>query len=292
MKKLYDADVIQKVYADSVKAVEWDNETEEFHLLKAGIITTHRCTLRCKLCAERTPYYKERYHPTLEYLKRETDAYFNLVDYTMKFDITGGEPLCRADLPEFIHYLYKYKNKIGRARIITNGSILFSDALIEELKIFGKQIDVLIDNYGDNLSKNASKNAEILAENGIGYIHRDQSGNDHFGGWVDFGNFNQTHSDDEISAFYKKCAISQKIGFGWRMKGGGLSPCAMTVQCIEFGIHTGNPAEYVNLFDESLSREQQISKMLRIFEADSLSACAFCNGMCDDSVRFKPAEQI
>jgi hypothetical protein len=292
MKKLYDAKVIQEVYADTVKAVDYDIESGEFHLLKAGVIVTHRCTLRCKLCAERTPYYKERYHPTLEYLKKELDAYFALVDYTMKFEITGGEPTVRADLPELLFHFLQYREKFGRIRIITNGTIALSNTLIETLKLFGTQADILIDNYGNDLSINAKKNAEILYMSRIQYILRDQSSTDHFGGWVDFGDLTLLHSYEAANELYKRCAISQKVGFGWRMKGGYLSPCAMTLQCIEFDVHDGDVNEYVDLFDERYSRNKQISKMLRIFEADRLSACVYCNGLCEDSIRFKPAEQM
>jgi thioredoxin-related protein len=100
------------------------------------------------------------------------------------------------------------------------------------------------------------------------------------------------HSDEAAKELYSKCAVSQKIGFCWRMKEGRLAPCAMTMQCIEFGIHDGDINEQVDLFDDKYSRNEKISKMLRIFEADSLSACAYCNGLCEDSIRFKPAEQM
>jgi organic radical activating enzyme len=289
MNKLFDAIEIQSVYADSVMAVDCDGG--ELHLLKAGVIITHRCTLRCKLCAERTTQYKERYHPTLDYLKREIDAYFDLVDYTMKFEITGGEPTIRKDLPDLLQYMLKYREQFGRVRIITNGTLTLSNETIEALKLYGRQADVLIDSYGD-LSVNALRNATILSANGLIHIFRDQSSNDHFGGWVDFGDMSRRHSADEAKALYKKCAISQKVGFGWRIKAGVLSPCAMTVQCIEFGIHTGDPNEYVDLFDANTTKEQKRSKMLRIFEADNLSACMYCNGLCSDSKRYKPAEQI
>lgn len=292
MEKLYDANKIQGVYTSTVKAVDWNSITDELCLLKAGVIVTHHCTLKCKLCAERTAYYKERYHPSLEYLKKEIDAYFDLVDYTMKFEVTGGEPLMRKDLPDFLLYMLQYKVKFGRIRIITNGTILFNNELIEALKLFGKQADVLIDNYGDNLSIHAKHNADLLAANGIIHILRDQSSLDHFGGWVDFGDLTLKHTMDEAKTLYKKCAISQKIGFCFRMKGGLLSPCPMTLQCIEFNVQKGNPDEYLDLFDSSLSRHQQCKKMQYIYESSTLSACMYCNGLCEDSVRYKPAEQI
>ena len=292
MKRVYDANEIQAIYSDKAKAFEWDEKTDVLHLLKAALITTHRCTLRCKLCAERTPYYKKRYHPTLEHIKKEIDSYFDLIDYTMKFDVTGGEPTMRKDLPEIMRYLIKYKEQFGRVRIVTIGTILFNKQLIDSLLLFGKQADVLIDDYGSSLSINAKQNSELLTKYNIIHILRKQSDTSHFGGWVDFGDLTLLHTEEEAKVLYRKCTIAQQIGFAFRMRGGLFSPCAMTMQCIELGAHEGNPNDYIDLFDNTMSKLQQRKKIQRIFEADYLSACMFCNGICIDSKRFRPAEQV
>ena len=292
MKRIYDARQIQGVYTDSMPAVEYDEVNNELSVLRTGVIVTHLCSLRCRLCAERTAYYEERYNPTLDYLKKEIDALFALVDYTMKFEITGGEPTLRKDLPDFLAYLLSYKKQFGRIRIITNGSIPLRKELIIVLKQYGTQADVLIDDYGDCLSIHAKANAELCAENGIIHILRKQSGNDHFGGWVDFGDMSRKHTDEMAKELFTKCAIPGKVGFSLRIKGGLLSPCAMTLQCIEFDVHQGTEDEYIDLFDRTMTKREQCAKILRIFEADCLSACAYCNGLCEDSVRYKPAEQL
>jgi hypothetical protein len=290
MKKIYNAKLIQPIYGD---AFEYDNESGEFHLLKCGIIVTHRCTLKCKLCAERTPYYQNKYHPPLELLKKEIEKYFELVEYTQKFDVSGGEPLLHKDLPALLSFVLNYKRQFGRLRIVTNGTIIPSDELINALKEYGEQADVLIDNYGDNLSKNAVNLSEKLEENGVMHILRDQHKDAlHFGGWVDFGDLTKKHSMEEAKKLFVKCAVPSKIGFCFRIKEGKMSPCAVTSQCMEFGVIEDNPEEYIDLFDEISTVEEKREKMKKIFNMQGFTACMYCNGFSEDSERFIPAEQL
>lgn len=290
MQKIYDARSIQPIYGE---AFEYDGESGELHLLKCCIIVTHNCTLKCKLCAERTPYYAERYHPSLESLKKEADKYFELVDYTQKFDISGGEPLLRGDLPDFLAYLLRYKRQFGRLRIVTNGTLLPSAGLIDVVTEYGRQADVLIDHYGDDLSKNAVRAAKAFEENGIMHILRPQHKEAlHFGGWVDFGDLKEKHSPEAAKGLFAKCAVSSKIGFGFRIKGGVMSPCAVAIQCAEFGVIEDDPEKYVDLFDETVSVKAKQNKMIKLFNAPSFTACMYCKGLCEDSERFIPAEQL
>ena len=61
--------------------------------------------------------------------------------------------------------------------------------------------------------------------------------------------------------------------------------------CKELNI-TDNYEEYIDLFDSTLSVEEQRQKIRNIYQKKSLSACAHCQGMCDDSQRFPPAQQL
>lgn len=290
MEKLYDAEKIQSVYG---KSFDYNSNSEELQLLKCCLIITHRCTLKCKLCAERTPYYKEKYHPDIEYLKNEIDAYFEMIEYTMKFDVSGGEPFVRKDLADILQYLMKYKDKFGRLRINTNGTILPSQELVEIFKEYGKQIDILIDNYGADLSRNAIAFSERLKENNIRHILRNQTKDTlHYGGWIDFGNLTRKHSLEEAQDLFKKCAITSKIGFGFRIKEGLMSPCAVAIQCMEFNVLPDQPDEYLSLMNGDMTTSEKKDKLMKIFSIKNFAACMYCNGMCEDSKRFAPAEQI
>lgn len=290
MKRIYDRKVIQNTYDISF---EYDEERQCLELLHFCIILTHRCTLKCKLCAEKTAYYKTKYHPELTFIKKEIDRYFEIVDYTMKFDVSGGEPFLRKDIGDILKHILQYKGHFGRVRINTNGTILPSKEVIEVLKLYGDNLDVLIDDYGADLSINAKNLAKLFSDNGIAYIYREQNKNAlHFSGWVDFGNFEKKHTREEAKELFKRCAISSKIGFGFRLKGGIMSPCAIAIQAMEFGVLKKNEAEFLDIFDENLSLTQMRQKLKSIFELSCFDACMYCNGMCKDSKRFIPAEQL
>lgn len=291
MKRLYDCRQIQNVYTPAITA-----QDGKIELLKMALILTHTCTLRCKLCAERTPYYKIRYMPALGLLKEQAERYFQLVDYTMKLELSGGEPLTRRDLPEFLEFLLQFRQQFGRARIITNGTIEMGDELIEVLQKFDAQADVLIDCYsfrGKLLSVNAEKNKEKLDSAGIACILRKQSEQDlHCGGWVDFGDFTKARSEEQTQKNYSSCAILNIIGGGARIKEGIITPCAVTQQMADFGALPLQEGEYVDLFDRSKTLSQMRDALIRMFSFSQLSACRYCDGIRDDSKRFPPAEQV
>lgn len=291
MTRLYDCRQIQNVYAPAITV-----QDGKIELLKIALILTHACTLRCKLCAERTPYYKTRYTPTIDRLKGQIERYFQFVDYTMKLDLSGGEPLTRRDLPEFLKFLLKFRNQFGRARIVTNGTIEIGDELIDALQKFDAQADVLIDCYsfrGELLSVNAEKNMERLNGAGIACTLRKQSEQDlHCGGWVDFGDFTKTRSEEQTQKNYSSCAILNVIGGGARIKNGIITPCAVTQQIADFGVLPLQEGEYVNLFDKNKTTDELRKMLIHMFSFSQLSTCRYCDGMRDDSKRFPPAEQV
>ena len=51
-------------------------------------------------------------------------------------------------------------------------------------------------------------------------------------------------------------------------------------------------SEYIDLFDDVLTPEEQQRKIAAIYRKESLAACAYCNGMCEDSPRFPAAQQL
>lgn len=290
MRKIYDCAQIQKIYEPAATL------GDELHLLKMGLIVTHRCTLRCKLCAERTPYYKNQYHPSLDYLKQEAEHYFQVVDYTMKLEITGGEPTLRTDLPELLDFLWNYHEQFGRIRIITNGTVRVGENLCRVLADYGKQADVLIDCYSNGerlLSVHAAENASIFRAHGINCILREQSEQDlHCGGWVDFGDFRVPRSEEKTKENLQTCAIRHVIGGCFRIREGIITPCAVTNQLADFGILALNEKEYLNLFDSDMDIRQKKTKLYQMFELPELSSCRYCDGMSDASERFAPAEQL
>lgn len=91
------------------------------------ISVTDRCNFRCPYCMPRTifgpgyPFLRDPQLMTLDELRRIARAFASLG--VGKFRLTGGEPLLRGDLPDFIAYL-KGDLRAEDVALTTNGWLL------------------------------------------------------------------------------------------------------------------------------------------------------------------------
>lgn len=266
---------------------------EPFVMDKAGIALTTACSLNCRLCVTYIPYDIPT-HFSLEQNRKCLERFFNIATRVKKFMLTGGEPLIYPYLPEIFSELERYRDQIGTLELITNGTILPSNAVLSAMASWKDNLVIYVNNYGQNNSRKFSEILDLLSANDITHIARNYTAEDpHCGGWVDFGDLTQKrHLTQEAQELvYAKCAYPQIFKFCFTIINGIMSPCQPLRRRQELGLQT-DYSEYINLFDDSLTAEDQRRKIREIYNAKSLSACAYCDGMCDDSARYIPAEQI
>lgn len=267
-----------------------------FSMPKLAFYVTLRCNLKCKLCAVYAPYYKEPFHPTAEYLCQCIDRYFEVVDHIRLFSVSGGEPLLRTDLPLIINKIHQYEDRIDRLEIITNGTIVPSEELIQSLSAFKIRMNFLVDNYGPDRSIHAVETSKQFRRiEGANVILRDyHSEKMHCGGWVDYG-ISENSLQKPINAtkaLFAKCSYPQKLDFCTSMVNGKLYSCTQLRRLIELGVLEPDPSEVFDLFDPTISDEVIRARIKALYDVDMLSACAYCNDICDDSTRYPAAEQI
>ena len=262
-------------------------------MYQTGLVLTMACNLNCKLCSNYSPYYQKPAFYSMDYLRDELNRYFSIVTHIKKLMVTGGEPFLHPELHLLVDEVKKYSNQLDVFGIITNGSRLPSEELLCAAKNFGDKFHFLIDDYGPDLSVNAQKLAAILTEREIPHILRTYHGEDaHCGGWVYFGDLTEKKwNEQEAEAVYNKCAYPQKYHFAFDLVDGAMYPCSACRRCKELGT-VDNYDEYIDLFDDTLTVEQQREKIANIYKLKSLAACAYCNGMTDDSPRFATARQL
>ncbi len=271
---------------------------ENFTMERVTFNVTCLCNLKCKLCGAYIPYLhnesKEmKMEYPLEHWIKILDRYFEIVSFVNVFVISGGEPLLYPALPAFINYLKNYESAIGKVQIVTNGTIIPNYALIDAAKNFGGQLYFNIDNYGE-ISKAVKESDAILEQNGISHIVRNYTkDNPHCGGWVNFGGMTeQIHkTQEEVEQLFAKCANSQRAHFCFLIAGNEMWPCD-PARRRRYLKAPDNDSEYLNLLDSSLSIEEQQEKITSIYAMKSLSACSYCNGLCADSTRVVPGEQL
>lgn len=265
---------------------------EKIKMTNVTLAVTLRCDLKCKLCAVFAPYYEEPPHYSLGTLKKSIERYFDLVDHVDKFTISGGEALLHHDLPKIIDFLAQYINHIGMLEILTNGTIVPSERLLESLSVSPK-VNILVNDYGPDLSSKVPEIIRTLENCQIAYRYREQNANfAHCGGWVDISDLQyKASSDEQIERRFRNCAYPGAFRC-FAIFGDKAYICGVYLRCKATGVIPDCPSEYVDFSDNNReSREDQIKKIQKFFDKP-YSSCAYCNGFCPENERFIPAEQL
>lgn len=251
---------------------------------------TYDCTLNCKLCGNNVPYmHSEKRAFSLEEILQSIDRYFQIVSHVKMVTICGGEPLLFPQLAEVICCLKKYADQADRLRLVTNGTLIPNRNVLDAMKALGKKFYILADNYGPQYSKKIKELDEVLTEISICHTIRNYTKDDpYMGGWVDFGDFTEKkHTEAEAAQLHAACASTQCYPVSY----GKIWPCAVPQRRSLLGLGE-DVSEYIDLLDDSLSLQEQQEKLWNISQKKCLTGCAYCNGLCPDSERFIPAEQL
>lgn len=258
---------------------------EQLWIKRFCIPITLRCNLRCRLCAEQVPYYCNPYHPELSDLMGQIDRLFAVADGVTMFDLTGGEPLLRRDLPQLIRCLYtQYGQRIGKLRLTTNGTLIPGAELLESLQLWGNRTHVIVDHYA--VSSKFREAAGCLEKAGLSFEVRDYSEDLHCDGWVDYGDFDKKYDTEGAKRKFEECMVP-KLDFFICLVDGKLFPCSRARLLYERGI-TWDGLDLTTLPAGDAGREALCAFLHRT----ALDSCAYCNGLCENSPRFMPAEQL
>ncbi len=268
---------------------------EDLIMPRATFHPTMRCNLKCRLCAEFAPYNKtncETY--SLKHCSDTLEKFFKIVTYVNVLAIGGGEPLLHPELPSILNCLKKYKEQIGTIQFVTNGTIGINAEVADAFKSFGSKLYVHVDDYGSDLSKKVDEIRSVLEANEIRCSVRNYTkDNPYCGGWVDHGDPTEKRyeSPEEIEQHFMNCAEHSKLHFCFPIIGSIMYPCSYVRYRKQLGL-ADNYNEYIDLFDDTLSIDEQRQKIKNIYAMKSLEACAYCDGLCEDSPRVIPAEQL
>lgn len=264
-----------------------------FEMNTFSLIPSFICNLKCKFCGGRVPYLRNLKTHTVEEMMEMTDRMFKIADHVHCVVISGGEILLYKDLPALINELMKYKDQFDLIEIVTNGTIVPNEGLISAIKSCGEKFwRFTIDDYGKDLSKKVPEFVDILEKNQIAFRVKDYWSENMFcGGWTDLGTLCEVlHTPEEAAEILKKCVLKSKE-FCYMIHEGIADPCGRIYPRINAGLEV-NPDEYIDLFDDSVTIEQQREKINRINNATYLDFCRYCNGLYPGCKRIKPAEQL
>jgi len=132
------------------------------------IVLTEWCNLKCKCCEVLVQHFggdiKPRHIP-LEQLIRETDEIFKKFGFVRDIHVLGVEPFIYPQLAEYMRYLKKHRGKIGSLYVITNGTVIPRQDVIDAIK--ESDAFVMISDY-DELSRNKDGVVQAVKDNGVG----------------------------------------------------------------------------------------------------------------------------
>lgn len=268
----------------------------KIELRRSVINITARCTLKCKLCVMGAPYYENPPHYNYETIEKTIEKYFQVVDYVQWFEYSGGEPFMHTDLDKMVSKCMEYSTQFEKLLILTNGTLLPRKELLEELVKHKERIIIMISHYGTHSSK-AEELQALLETNGIEVDVKKYYGEDqHFGGWVDYGQFQKyNRSEEELESIFKHCGATKMSGC-FTTHGGEMHWCVPSARGMRLlGVVPRDQSDYVDLFDEEKTIEEQKQKIISISQKKFITACDYCSGdhgTTDISKRHKAAEQV
>lgn len=238
---------------------------------------TNRCTLNCQKCNSFMPYTKRFFDRSMEEIKRDIDIVFQYIDELSLLLLVGGEPLLYSSLGELVIYIgEKYKSKIGKVLIITNGTIIPDKSLCE---IFLKnKVEVRISNYGlsDAYMQKIAKLKETLAVYGVTYTEFVEME------WLDIGfpeeNLVMGSNEEELYQHMMQCE-----SYCHGVYNGKFYFCTEAVMAEWAGLYRIPEDDYIDLNNSDQSHEQNRMQLLEYqfgkIKNGYFSFCKYCRGL-------------
>ena len=268
---------------------EWFwNYKKKVCLMEVHSTITSRCTLKCKHCNMFMPYYKEHVDYTAKDILENLELLFRHVDYIVAYEILGGEPLINGELADMIRQIGdRYGNRIGNIGIITNGTLLPDEQLIEISKKYNVKYD--FSDYTDivDYKKRFDAAVKIVSDAGLRYsVNRSLR-------WCDFG-FpvnNRMYDFDKVREHMLSCG---PIFHG--LNDGKYYYCHVSWSADKAKLLKNVSDDYIDLRtldDDDRAKEAILEHSNGNIAKGFVKLCKICGGCGNDNTEFvKAAEQM
>lgn len=258
---------------------------------RLAIIVTLKCTLNCKLCCNCVTMYDNPPLIDKESIFHDLKAVFGIYDRIEWLQFVGGELFLHPEMGEILSESFKYTDQFDRIILMTNGTLVPDDSVLEVMAAHKDKIEVQISDYGP-LSFSIKELVAELEKRNIPHVVKCFYGDmQHYGGWVDSGDFeSRNYSPQALEAVFTQC---WQIGMqNLHAYNGQLHNCIRSLFATDLGKITPGEEDYIDLRDETLSLDAK-REIASKFNTKPLAACMVCNGFdSKNSIRYPAAEQI
>ena len=249
-----DLDLRKKFVLEHMDAIN-----EELVLPYLPLYLTTRCTLNCEKCNNLMPlFHGNAYDFSWETLKESFTHILSLLKELIFCELVGGEPFLNADFEKILEFIMQ-QDKIRQIIVVTNGTVIPSDSVIEKLR--ESKAIVRISDYG--LFEKMSQLVAKLDKAGVNIrIQQDMK-------WNDPGGINKRgKSHEELYHQYNCCEFSLKCKYLCEDK---LFTCARAASLYRLGI-TDAKGDVL-----TISQETQKEDILAFYLHDYGDICDFCD---------------
>jgi len=238
------------------------------HIWRADIMLTEKCTLNCTFCNMYMPHFKKPKHRDLNEIKSDLDKFFSLVDYISLFHLVGGEPLMYPNVNEVIDYVgRKYRDKVGRLLITTNGTLTPKENTINLIKKY--KLWVSVSDYTSEIKyeRRLKDTVNLLKKNNVAHLVRKDIS------WNDFGHpeIIKFSNEEDVKNHFQKCTAPYK-----GINNGRYYFCHLNTSANLAGLVPENKNDFCEL--NEIDNLGLIKHDLGFLEKGYATFCKNCNG--------------
>lgn len=257
----------------------WYNK-KQVHLVEVHTSVTTRCTLQCKNCNMFMPYYKQHKDSDVAMFKQDMDQLFRVVDKVFSIGILGGEPLLNKDLADMIEYLHEnYRNRIGEISVITNGTLLPDDKLLNVWKKCNVRIHISDYTKTVPYEKRLQEFEQLMKANHVEYRINSSLV------WCDFGFPENSFHFKDVRTHMMECfpvfrgLNESKMYF-----------CHVAWSAEKCGLYQLKESDYCNIAEIDEKKDEQRKEFLNMSLGGKqdwfLSFCKVCGGCGADNTKY------
>jgi organic radical activating enzyme len=258
-------------------------EKKKINIPQIEFDITSRCTLKCKNCFNLMPFFNQTNHIDEKFneFKIELDNLLSGVNSIVKLNFLGGEPLINKDLAKMVRYAAR-KDEISIIEIITNGTLIPNQELIDIIKEHSKKIYFYISNYSKNTELKSvlehERIVKVLKSNDIKYQLP-----------TDITWFEEIHPSkknytlEQIKDIFKICSENPCIC----IFNGKIHVCAKSSSGYELGLIKIKNSDFIDL--RAVGGQELSKKLIDFYGKDYFDACKYC---VRTNKKVMPAEQL
>lgn len=255
-----------------LKKIKHHYYDKNYEMPNLVVITGQKCTLKCKHCANFSPYHSSDVDfYNMQLIINDLKNIFKRIKFISHLQIQGGDFFLHKDAQSLLEYVAK-EDKIKNCTIATNCILIPKEEALLVLK--NKKFTVRISHYGTANEKNENLLVNKLSQYDIQYsFHKFANGN---GFWSDCGGINTSkHTYEETVDNYSNCIFKVCT----TLENGIISRCSRATIAHKLQDYKIKRQDYVNVRSVFFSISS-LKKFIKIKDSNKgiVTACFYCNG--------------